>query len=185
MITFLFIKEVINLPNLSDFSPDLMPYNRENAVNYALSWALNPNPGFYDYSDIGGDCTNFASQVIFAGGAVMNFNPVHGWYYIDPNRKSPSWTGVNFLHDFLISNREQGPWGEEVGVRQIQTGDIIQLSFQGGIFQHSLVVTHLAGPPDLENIYVSTHTPNARNVRLTAEYSWEKIRFIHILGSRA
>ena len=30
----------------------------------------------------------FASQVLLAGGAVMNYQPVLGWYYIDPNREN-------------------------------------------------------------------------------------------------
>lgn len=150
-----------------------------------MKWALNPNPQFYDYTPIGGDCTNFVSQVILAGGAVMNYNPVHGWYYIDPNRKSPSWTGVNFLYDFLVSNRERGPWAKEVDFRNIQAGDIIQLSFRNdGVFQHSLAVTGIDLPQNLDSIHVSTHTPNLRNVKLTTEYTWKKIRFIHILGSR-
>jgi hypothetical protein len=177
-------KGVFNLsPNLLDFTQNLTPYNRESAVSYALKWALSPNPAFYDFSQLGGDCTNFASQVILAGGGVMNFNQTNGWYYIDANRKSPSWTGVNFLHDFLVSNRERGPWAEEVDAKKIQTGDIIQLSFQSdGVFQHSLVITGATSPLSLNRIYVSTHTPNAKNIKLTTEYSWERIRFIHILG---
>ena len=59
----------------------LIPYNRKAALNYALKWALGRNPNFYDYSELGGDCANFASQVLLAGGAVMNYQPVLGWYY--------------------------------------------------------------------------------------------------------
>jgi len=80
-----------------------MSYNRDLAVQYALRWALNRNPNYYNYDKIGGDCTNFISQCLFAGTGQMNYsnNP---WYYIDANRKSPSWTGVEFLYNFLINN---------------------------------------------------------------------------------
>ena len=78
-------------------------YNRRAAVDYANRWALSRNPAFYDYTGIGGDCTNFASQVVYAGCGVMNYTPDTGWYYIDANNKSPSWTGVQFFYDFMIN----------------------------------------------------------------------------------
>jgi len=88
-------------------------YNRQDAVNYANRWALSRNPAYYDYSNIGGDCTNFASQVLYAGTGVMNYNRENGWYYINANDKSPSWTGVNFFYDFIVNNDGLGPYGEE------------------------------------------------------------------------
>ena len=53
----------------------LYPYDREAAVLYAHQWAYGRNPLFYDYEHLGGDCTNFASQCIYAGSGVMNFTP--------------------------------------------------------------------------------------------------------------
>ena len=60
-------------------------YDRRAAVLYAHRWAYGRNPAFYDYEGLGGDCTNFASQCIYAGSGVMNFTPTFGWYYIDSN----------------------------------------------------------------------------------------------------
>ena len=57
-------------------------YNRERAVEYAHKWAFSRNPRYYDFQNIGGDCTNFASQVIYAGCGEMNYTPTFGWYYI-------------------------------------------------------------------------------------------------------
>ena len=74
------------------------PYDRAAAVLYAHQWAYGRNPAFYDYENLGGDCTNFASQCIYAGSGIMNFTPTYGWYYIDANQKSPSWTGVPYLY---------------------------------------------------------------------------------------
>ncbi len=42
---------------------------------YAHLWAYGRNPRYYDYEGIGGDCTNFASQCIYAGAGVMNDTP--------------------------------------------------------------------------------------------------------------
>ena len=41
-------------------------YDRRAAVLYAHRWAYGRNPAFYDYEHLGGDCTNFASQCIYA-----------------------------------------------------------------------------------------------------------------------
>ena len=62
----------------------LLPYNRRAAVAYAHKWAYTRNPAFYDFSEIGGDCTNFASQCLYAGTGIMNFTPDFGWYYMTP-----------------------------------------------------------------------------------------------------
>jgi hypothetical protein len=34
-----------------------MEYNREATVAYAREWALTRNPAYYDFEEIGGDCT--------------------------------------------------------------------------------------------------------------------------------
>ena len=79
----------------------LLPYDRAAAVRYAHLWAYGRNPRYYDYEGIGGDCTNFASQCIYAGAGVMNDTPTFGWYYINANDKAPAWTGVEYLYNFL------------------------------------------------------------------------------------
>ena len=75
-----------------------VPYNRADAVNYAAEWAFRRNPKYYDFSGIGGDCTSFVSQCIYAGAKVMNFTTNTGWYYISSDNRTPSWTGVSFLY---------------------------------------------------------------------------------------
>ena len=45
-------------------------YNRNNAVNYARTWGYGYNEDYYYYSN--GDCTNFVSQCMYAGGIPMN-----------------------------------------------------------------------------------------------------------------
>ena len=38
-------------------------YDRSAAVLYAHQWAYGRNPAFYDYENLGGDCTNFRLPV--------------------------------------------------------------------------------------------------------------------------
>ena len=75
----------------------ICPYNRGKAVAYALEWAMSRNPAYLDFEELGGDCTNFASQCLLAGGGVMNITAVFGWYYITSWERTASWTGARFL----------------------------------------------------------------------------------------
>ena len=72
----------------------IIDYDRDKSVAYAKKWAYGRNPKFYAFSNLGGDCTNFASQCIYAGAGVMNYTPTFGWYYKNLNDRTPSWTGV-------------------------------------------------------------------------------------------
>lgn len=158
-----------------------MRYNREAAVEYANRYALSPNPQFYNFENIGGDCTNFASQCIYAGSGVMNYTPTFGWYYISVNNRTPSWTGVNELYRFLVSNTGKGPQGEVVTLSQIEIGDIIQLNFSNDDgFDHTPVVTSV-GNRTPQTILVAAHTFNAKN-RPLSTYNYTDIRPIHIFN---
>ena len=155
-----------------------MLYNRQKAVDYATEWAYRRNPAYYDFSDIGGDCTNFASQVLYAGSSVMNFTPTFGWYYLSVNNRTPSWTGVNQLYRFLINNKEAGPQGEIADISEIMPGDLVQLSFNGTDFAHTPVITDV-GSYTPDTILVAAHT-NDCDCRPLNTYDYMDIRFIHI-----
>lgn len=156
-----------------------MRYNREKAVAYAHEWAYRRNPKYYDFSDIGGDCTNFASQCLFAGSGIMNYTPVFGWFYISANNRTPSWTGVNELYRFLVNNTGAGPQGKVVRLSEIRNGDIIQLRFgSGNRFDHSpVVVDYGNGTPD--TILVAAHSYDS-DCRKLSTYRYKELRPIHI-----
>ena len=80
------------------------PYVRENAVAYAKKYAFSQNSLFGNFAGIGGNCTNFVSQSIYAGSCEMNYTPTFGWYFISLDDRSPSWTGVEFFYNFIIQS---------------------------------------------------------------------------------
>lgn len=161
----------------------LQDYDRKAAVMYAHRWAYGRNPAYYDYEKLGGDCTNFASQCIFAGSGVMNFTPTFGWYYIDANQKAPAWTGVMYLWNFLTRKGiSVGPVGEPCRLEDLRPGDIVQLSFKGTDFQHSPVVVSVGRVPTLENTLVAAHSYDADN-RPLSTYEFRDIRYLHITGT--
>lgn len=96
-----------------------LPYNRTAAIEYAYKWAYSRNPRYYNFDRLGGDCTNFASQCLYAGSKVMNYTPVFGWYYNSASNKSPSWTGVPFFYNFLTSNNSVGPHATDISIDKI------------------------------------------------------------------
>ncbi len=153
-------------------------YDRAAAVAYAEKWAFSRNPQYYDFENIGGDCTNFASQCMYAGSRIMNFRPVYGWYYLSLNNRSPSWTGVQYFFNFLTENTGIGPFGNEAQPEELLPGDFVQL-FRGGVFTHTLIVTSTAGG----EIAIAAHTLDSFN-RPLKTYDAQGMRFIHIDGVR-
>ena len=140
----------------------LYPYNRQAAVAYAHRWAYHRNPDFYNFDELGGDCTNFASQCLYAGSGVMDYTPTFGWYYNSQYSRAPAWTGVPFFYNFLTRKKEgPGPVGKEAALDQIQPGDFVQLRFTPGPFAHNPVIVAAGSPPSLENILVAAHTEDA------------------------
>lgn len=154
------------------------PYDREKAVLYARRWALGRNPAYYDFSAIGGDCTNFASQCLFAGAGVMNYVPVYGWYYISVRNRAPAWTGVEYLCNFLTGNDSVGPYAREVPLPEALPGDVIQLADRTGDFYHTAVIT--AVRPE---ILVAAHDDNSLD-RPLSTYAFASLRVLHIDGVR-
>lgn len=155
----------------------MINYDRTAVFNYAKKWAFGRNPKFYDFSKIGGDCTNFASQCIFAGAGVMNYTPTFGWFYKSVNDRTPSWTGVEYLYNFLVNNKEAGPYAEEVGLDKLEVGDIVQLGNSTGDYYHSPVVVRVANG----NIFIAAHSYDAF-MRPLSSYNFAISRGIHILG---
>ncbi len=154
-----------------------MHYDRDKAVAYAHQWAFGRNPKFYDFSELGGDCTNFISQCIYEGCGEMNYARDVGWYYRSVNDRAAAWSGVEFLHRFLINNQGQGPHAKEMPLDKAQIGDVIQLSFDGHVFVHSLLIVNA---DDINDIRITTHTNDSDN-RSLSTYWVRGVRLLHIL----
>ncbi len=170
-------------------------YDRKKAVKYAVEFAQTRNKKYYDFSSLGGDCTNFCSQCLFSGLGVMNLTKEVGWYYFSLKNRSASWTGVEFFYNFLTNNlgkvegenylnfskavgNGEGPFAKEASKNQIEVGDFIQLGNQTKFYHTLMVVGFYASIP-----LIATHSSDALYRRVDS-YSYEKIRYIKILGAR-
>lgn len=159
----------------------LLPYDRGAAVEYARRWALARNPKYFDYDALGGDCTNFVSQCVFAGSGVMNYRPTFGWYYSGANNRSPSWTGVPYLYNFLTRKTGAGPIGVETEIKEIVPGDISQFADENMNFYHSQLIVSVGSPPAFSNILICAHSDDSLD-RPLSTYDFRHIRFVHITG---
>ena len=157
----------------------IKPYNRERAVAYAKKYAFSQNPVFGNFRGIGGNCTNFVSQSIYAGSCQMNYTPTYGWYYVSLDDRSPSWTGVQFFYNFMVGNTGVGPFGEEIKPDRAETGDVIQLANNENGYYHTLLVVGFDGDDPL----VAAQTDDAY-ARPLSTYTYDYSRYIKILGVR-
>jgi hypothetical protein len=157
----------------------IKPYERDKAVEYAAKWAFDRNPLFTDYTGIGGNCTNFVSQSVYAGSCTMNFTPVYGWYFLSDRERTASWTGVEFFYNFIVGNRGVGPFGREVPLEELLVGDVIQLGKDQGGYYHTLLVV---GFRDGETL-VAAQSDDAFE-RPLVTYNYDYARYLHIEGVR-
>lgn len=155
------------------------PYLRERAVEYARKYAFSQNPIFGNFRGIGGNCTNFVSQSIYAAGCVMNYTPTFGWYYISLDDRSPSWTGVEYFYDFMTENEGVGPFGRDATLDELEIGDVIQLGQNDKGFYHTLLVVGFSGGDTL----IAAQTNDAFE-RALSSYDYDYARYIKILGIR-
>lgn len=83
-------------------------FNRNNAKWYATTYATNRNTAYANYENDGGDCTNFASQVLRYGGISMTSKKsspdnTADWYYYGANwpNRTPSWTDAHYFRGYF------------------------------------------------------------------------------------
>lgn len=153
-------------------------YDREKAVAYAQRWALGRNPAYFDFETLGGDCTNFASQCLYAGAGIMNYRPQTGWFYRSADDRTPSWTAVEYLFRFLTGNLSVGPFARPVSQAEAEPGDLVQLGTRAGLFYHCPVITAV-----YPEILVAAHSFDVLN-RPLRSYDYEAVRFLHLEGVR-
>ena len=147
-------------------------------IDYAKKWAYLRNPEYYNFEEIGGDCTNFVSQCLYAGGAVMNYTANTGWYYVNVNDRAPAWTSAEFFYRFMTSNKSTGPFGMTVPIENARVGDIIQLG-DSEKFYHSMLVVAIMN----DDILIAAHSNDAYD-RPLSSYDYKDVRCIRILGVR-
>lgn len=111
----------------------------------------------------------------------MNYSRENGWYYSNANDRSPSWTGVGFLRNFLLSNKTAAAFAREIMLSDVQIGDVIQLK-RDGKYYHSLFVTEVGFPATPETVRINTHTYDSYKRKLSSYENYDSFSVLHIMG---
>jgi len=138
-------------------------YDRQATVNYANRWWDSNNPAYLAFKD---NCTNFASQCLFAGGGPMNYTGKRelGWWYVGMDHHqelwSFSWAVAHALQTYAVRSAT-GLHGKAVSSPQeLELGDMISYDWNGdGRFQHNAIVTAKDG---MGMPLVNAHTTNSK-----------------------
>jgi hypothetical protein len=173
-------------------------YDRNAAVAYAHKWSTSRNSEYKAYTR--GDCANFVSQALSAGGIrstetwhsnrfikVLNqYNPSTSGFDYDVG---PAWRLVNEFFSFL-SNPDNGyingdvitissakEMQEAVISSGVQIGDVIFFSGKNGDNPHHAgIITKIEDGV----IFYSAHTVNRNDMELTGFLEKEKVVIIKI-----
>ncbi|WP_291649257.1 amidase domain-containing protein [Clostridium sp.] len=156
-------------------------YNRELAREYALKWATSSNSKYYNYVNDGGDCTNFVSQVLRAGGIEFvgskeTATSIKSWFYYSSNlpNRSSTWTAAQPFHLHFGKEYKRAHSYKEYKIidalvkwdeiyRSLLPGDIVQYSRPNNITFHSQAITDLIDKN--QTIYFCQHSNSMENFR--------------------
>jgi len=164
-------------------------YNRDLAVTYATSYALTPNPEYRYFPSINnnsGDCSNFISQCLNAGGLPMNYNSKSMWWYnhgtlnTKDDTWSVSWAVANSLYWYLKTNTDKAI--EITDLNYLELGDIIFYENYNNVIFHSAIITSFITINGLKEPLISQHTYNALNVTFRKSYAYKGVHFIKIIN---
>jgi len=110
------------------------PYDREAAQYYALTYSARANPFYRRYSDAGGDCTSFTSQVLsyggwgYADGFLWDRGNVSSWWYttlgIGAGFGTATWSNANDFFLFLLGSRRAHLISDPA---LLTVGDVVQM----------------------------------------------------------
>ena len=156
----------------------LTTYNRSAAASYANTYVYSPNTSSWcDYSSSGGDCTNFVSQCLYAGGWSKFNNGSYcstgSWYHNGVGKctntsttknYSCSWTQAADMQSLLSVSSRVVP--ASYPASSLEVGDIIQLKNSSGIAYHTMIVTQAGSIPKVTYRNASGYSPQ-KNISLT------------------
>ena len=145
--------------------------DRQAIVDYAYRYWHNYNPDYRDFNNTGsrgGDCTNFVSQALRAGGWRdvwgLDYKSTSVWWYWKwPPFQSWTWVNANKFFWFASGSGRADIVNISADLNRrftLQLGDIVQIDYErDGEMDHSMIVTKKDG----YDIYLTYHTTLGRD----------------------
>ena len=166
-------------------------FDRNKAVAYANQYYHSRNPIWYNFTDEGGNCQNYASQCLLEGGIPLDYFGEEQWkcYVEDPDYepeineeetatgRTRSWVNVGYFYNYAKWNEGKGMAADaNVNLYYAQPGDIIIVGNNG--LSHTVIVSKVVDG----HILVNSHRIDMKDYPGEA-YTYTTIMLIKILGS--
>ncbi len=166
-------------------------YDRDKAVAYADRYCHERNPLWYNFTDEGGNCQNYASQCLLEGGIEMDCYGEEQWkcYVEDPDYepeineeetaygRTRSWVNVGHFYNYAKWNEDRGLVADvNANLYYAEPGDIILVGNEGPA--HTVVVSKVVNG----HILVDSNSIDMKDYPIEA-YTYTGIMLIKILGS--
>lgn len=154
-------------------------YDRQAAVAYAKQWVTDRNDEWPDYSMSGGNCQNFVSQCLLAGGIPMDSSgdAVWKWYGDTPNNlpqmagRSASWSGVDEFLQYATSNTGSGMVAvADADYYSGEIGDVLILGYDEENLYHAVIITDVVTDEEgnVVDYLVHSNTANQESFPVSA-----------------
>ena len=161
-------------------------YDRKKAKEYALKWVNRRNLDVWEKYFWGGNCQNFASQVLYSGGIPMDTvgNQYEQWKHYgaevnetnSENGRSFSWTVAPFFYEYASENEGYGLCARtNVNYYYADSGDVLQISYNGEIKHSTVVIDRVIDNNQLVDIIVNSNTNDYENFPISAFCVTKKI----------
>lgn len=166
-------------------------YDRDAALTYVLKYVTTRNPDWPKFDDGGGNCQNYASQMLYTGGIPMDITGSQQWkYYSSPidtsnskTGRSASWAHVGSFYNYARYNTGFGLCSKvDVNPYYAEAGDVGQVGY-ADMWNHTVVVVGTVKDKNgkVIDVLLNSNTVNLENYPLTA-YVYPKSRIIKVFG---
>ncbi len=158
------------------------PYDRTAAEVYMRRYCDKRNLDWYAYDDVGGNCMNYGSQVLLAGGIPMDEEGDEQWYWHDENEVDVSFINVGRFQNYARDNEGFGLVADiEAGYYTGEVGDILILGIDDP--SHTTVISGVIKDEAGKTIdyLLCSNTTNYRDFPAGAYY-YTNHRLIKIFG---
>ncbi|MBR3250171.1 MAG: amidase domain-containing protein [Erysipelotrichaceae bacterium] len=167
-----------------------IPYDRDAAVAYADKYYHERNREWYNFTDEGGNCQNYASQSLLAGGMEMDYSGDLQWkcYVEDPEYepeingeeikqgRTRSWVGVDYFYNYALNNEGNGLVTDvNANLYYAQPGDLIIVG--NGSLSHTMIVSKVVDG----HILVHSNSIDMKDYPLEG-FTYLNVVLIKILG---
>ena len=145
-------------------------YDRSAAYAYMQTYAAYRNGQWYTYDYSGGNCQNFSSQVLYAGGIPMDQEGDAQWYWKNHYDQNYSWINVSRFFNYAAGNTGYGLVADaSANYYTGQTGDILIMG--DGDMDHTTVIADtITDGSGTVDYLICSNTSNYRNFPASAYY---------------